>query len=475
MSYKNCNCNLSKFVADILKIYFREYNEFQVADSKEFASKINDTRLPEDHEIASLDAISLFTNVSLELTVDIIDRNWELIMPYTEIHKEDFIQIIEFIFHSNYFLYNGSFYKQKFGCPMGGSLSSILAEITMSTLLKTQVRKLSFTPHFIFQYVDDLIMTMPADCEEEVLEVFQNFDEHIRFTIERENDRSVPFLDTQLIRGDDNTIKLDWYRKPSSSGRYINASSYHDIKIKINTILGLKKRIEDISHSTLTEKALRKLFHLMKDNGYSTILLKKLLYSAPRPSEPDITPESRHTDDNIQDQIIFAKLPYIKGLTYELTKLFKKYTNIKIGKYTLVDTKLLFNNTKDKIENSKKRNVVYQLKCTHCPLVYIGQTSQALARRMSLHKSDSAIRPERCALGQHIKITGHSIDFKNVTILEQEDNYRKRLFLEMCHIQQNETMNSKSDTNNLSSIYSFLLKCDNNKYTSRNSPNTHIT
>ncbi|XP_044751864.1 uncharacterized protein LOC123311820 [Coccinella septempunctata] len=330
----------------------------------------------------------------------------------------------------------------------------------MSTLIKTQLRRLSFTPSFLCQYVDDLIISMPGDRETEVLEIFNNFDDHIQFTIERESNRSVPFLDTKLIRQEDNTIKLDWYQKPSSSGRYINASSYHNIKIKVNTILGLKKRIEDITHPTLTKGALGRLFQLMKDNGYSNQLLKKLLYSTTRPPEPTLTAENGGNDDDIQDRITFAKLPYIKELTFELTKLFKKYMNIKVARYTLVATKSFFSNTKEKLKNSFKRNVVYQIKCKHCPQVYIGQTSQALAKRISLHKSDSTIRPDRCALGQHIRNTGHNADFDNVMVLEQEDNYNKRLFLEMCHIQQNNTMNTKSDTSNLSSIYSFLLRCD---------------
>lgn len=36
---------------------------------------------------------------------------------------------------------------------------------------------------------------------------------------------SVSFLDTQVIRPENNSIKLDWYRKPTASGRYINFNS----------------------------------------------------------------------------------------------------------------------------------------------------------------------------------------------------------------------------------------------------------
>lgn len=50
------------------------------------------------------------------------------------------------------------------------------------------------------------------------------------------------------------------------------------------------------------------------------------------------------------------------------------------------------------------------------------------------------------------------MDFQNSKILEIEPNYKKRLFLEMVHINRNpNTLNFKNDVENLSSIYSYIL------------------
>lgn len=412
----------------------------------------------------SLDVASLFTNISLELTVEIIDDSWERIMPHTKIPKDDFIRLLEFIFHSNFFVYNGTFYRQRFGCPMGLSLSSVLADIVMTYLIKTQLNRLSFRPFFIRQYVDDLLMAVPGSVIDELLMVFNDFDDNLKFTIERENNRSIPFLDTIVHRGEDNNIKLDWYRKESSSGRYINSMSYHDISIKANVILGLKKRIEDVTHPTFREAALGRLVSLMLDNGYSTRFVNKLVYNTPCTSGQPTTGRETNANDgrDEMDQTFFAKLPFIREVTFELIKLFKKFSeNMKIAKYNLIVTQSFFNSTKDRLSQSLEKNTVYKVKCGSCSLCYIGQTSQALKKRMSLHKSDSTIRPDRCALGQHIRDTGHYVDFEDVTILEKEENNKRRLFLEMYHINRNNTMNSKTDTRNLSNIYSFLLGCDN--------------
>ncbi|KAL3286072.1 hypothetical protein HHI36_000585 [Cryptolaemus montrouzieri] len=91
---------------------------------------------------------------------------------------------------------------------------------------------------------------------------------------------------------------------------------------------------------------------------------------------------------------------------------------------------------------------------------YVGQSGQTLNKRLVLHKSDAKLRPDRCALAQHVFSTGHNMCFDNVEILDTEKNLTKRKFLEMCYITQNNTMNSRTDVNNLSNIYSFLLTLD---------------
>lgn len=87
----------------------------------------------------------------------------------------------------------------------------------------------------------------------EYSEAFKN-NEYIAFTLKPEKERSVPFLDTKLIRTNENKIILNWYVKPTSSGRYLKYHLYHAEKMKINVVLGLKNRIEKISYESLRQK-----------------------------------------------------------------------------------------------------------------------------------------------------------------------------------------------------------------------------
>lgn len=105
--------------------------------------------------------------------------------------------------------------------------------------------------------------------------------------------------------------------------------------------------------------------------------------------------------------------------------------------------------------------MVYCLTCVSCGKNYVGQTSQWLSNRLALHKSDITTKRDRCALAEHILINNHRVDWDNVKILDKEQQTNKRLILEMYHINRTEnTINKKSDTNQLSNIYTYLLSPD---------------
>lgn len=71
----------------------------------------------------------------------------------------------------------------------------------------------------------------------EMLNVFNNYNFDTQFTVKREINNSIPFLDVTNITNDNNILRTKWYRKPFSSGRYINYHSYHTYKINVNLIL----------------------------------------------------------------------------------------------------------------------------------------------------------------------------------------------------------------------------------------------
>lgn len=85
-------------------------------------------------------------------------------------------------------------------------------------------------------------------------------------TIELENGSSVSFLNTSVIRSDDNVIQLDWYQKPTSPDIFVNFHSNNSLNQKYNTVMVMKNPVTHISHQEYFKLNLNKLFRLFANN-----------------------------------------------------------------------------------------------------------------------------------------------------------------------------------------------------------------
>ncbi|KAJ8959261.1 hypothetical protein NQ317_019682 [Molorchus minor] len=138
--------------------------------------------------------------------------------------------------------FNNVIYKQTLGMPMGSPVSPILAQYVMDDLLE-----------------NDIILTIPQGSTQTLLQVFNSYHPRLQFTIEEDDNHSVPFLDTKVIRKDDNKLITSWYTKPGASGRFLHYESYHEQRQKVNLVLGMKNRVLKTSHTTLKNDNLHKL------------------------------------------------------------------------------------------------------------------------------------------------------------------------------------------------------------------------
>lgn len=91
-------------------------------------------------------------------------------------------------------------YKQVYKTPMGSNICPIISLYVMDRILNTVASRLSFVLRFIFRHADDFALAIPAGKEDELLEAFNNVHLFIQFAIELGSNKSIPFLDTRLIR-----------------------------------------------------------------------------------------------------------------------------------------------------------------------------------------------------------------------------------------------------------------------------------
>lgn len=160
----------------------------------------------------------------------------------------------------------------------------------MEDLKEECLKKLSFKPLMYKRYVDDIFAIIPENKADGILQVSNACDKRklLRFTIDIQCNKRLSFLDTMVIN-DNDIVKVNWYRKPTDSGRYINHFSSHPINYKISVINNLVDRGIKLADSCFHESNLECIEITLLQNDYPLEFIKKhvnkRLHSIKRPKK----------------------------------------------------------------------------------------------------------------------------------------------------------------------------------------------
>ena len=108
------------------------------------------------------------------------------------------------------------------------------------------------------------------------------------------------------------------YRKPTHTGRYLNASSHHHSAQKRDIITTLTTRARRICEEDEIKNELKILSESLETNGYDKRAIREGMKQKTKPASPD--------DQDIHKHCAF--LPYIQNTTDRISRLLKKH-NIK--------------------------------------------------------------------------------------------------------------------------------------------------
>lgn len=424
--------------------------------------------LDSGEEMVSFDVVSLFTNIPVDLAIEIITDRWDELKEFTNIPRDKFHKLLKFcLVDANYFVHNGVFYKQIFGMPMGNPLSSIIADIITQRLLRMTLNKLELKPKILVKYVDDIFSILQTNMIETTLNALNSFHTKLKLTIERENNNTLAFLDVLVIRGTDGSVTTDWYQKNNASGRLLNYFSNHPMTQKYNTAYNLTHRIFTLSSDCYYNKNKAKIESILKQNNYPEDIIKRAIYSF-RSKQIEAT-KTRNICTEQAPNKKYKSLTYIEGLSENITKITKMYTNnIQIAHKSHVCLNNIFTKLKDKVPFNRRTDLIYQIPCLgsgepneKCNLTYVGQTKQFLEKRIKNHKYDIRKPYEqlvpKTAVVQHFQDLGHYPDFENTTILGTQKHYGKRLTIEALHIYTQNTYNLRRDVEDISPVFCAIV------------------
>ena len=194
---------------------------------KAFCWKIKKEHKPNDYLLVSLYVKSLFTNVPLDETIEIIlNRIYEKNEISTDITKSEIKELLNICTKSVHFTFEGNIYVQNDGVAMGLPLGPILANIFMVELERSVIPTLMDKMKCWTRCVDDTLCYVKTDSIDYVLKVLNGFHRNIQLTYEVKTDSKIYFLDVLVIRDWSNNINTTVYRKSTNNDTYLIWESF---------------------------------------------------------------------------------------------------------------------------------------------------------------------------------------------------------------------------------------------------------
>ena len=384
--------NIAKFLLEFVTPFTS--NEYTIKDTFHFVSILDgkDYRLI----MASLDVESLFTNIPLDETIDIVTKKvFGEKRKVKGISKGDFKKLLEISTKGTVVFFNGNYYKQKDGVAMGSPLGPALANAFLAHHETVWLDEcpLSFAPIFFGRYVDDIFVLIRSNDHIELLAQYLSTQHpNIKFTYELENDNRLPFLDVNVFR-DAGKFSSTVHRKATFSGVYSNFRSFMPVSYKKGLISTLLYRAFMISSTyQLLHEEIEKLKKIFSKNGYPSKFVDKCIYKF-----FDKLYEKKVVCSTVPKKELTIILPFLGTTSFkvknELIKTIKKNVPLCTLKIVYKTSRRLSScfMFKDQFPKSLMSGVIYKYKCATCNRSYIGCTKRFWEKRLEEHLHVSAL------------------------------------------------------------------------------------
>jgi hypothetical protein len=144
--------------------------------------------------------------------------------------QHNIMKLSKTIKDQNYFQFLDMTYIKSEGLTMGAPTSSILPELYLQYLENSKIFNLllDYNIKGYFRYVDDILTVHNESTTniDELLDRFNNLSPKLNFTLEKEVNRKIIFLDVTISRGP-KKLSVDIYRKSTYTEVIIPHDSCH--------------------------------------------------------------------------------------------------------------------------------------------------------------------------------------------------------------------------------------------------------
>ena len=419
------------------------------SSTKQVSESISGIQLANDEELVSFDVSSLYTNVplmeSIEVCADLLFRDT---INSPSIDKTTFVELAMIASCNVIMSTHDGYYRQKDGLAMGSPPAPHLANGWMSKfddIIKGESKLFA-------RYMDDILREIKRSETDQKLAEINNLHPNLSFTIEREQNGTLPFLDMQLIHTGQR-ISSTWYCKPTDTGLILNFHALAPKRYKRSVVSGFVHRIyRACSTWILFDESLKKAKKILERNQYPPSFYEPIINvtlnaitSASTTVETPIKETNSETSTNSTPIIETPKKPIFIQYRGKCTEDYARSLHKLNAPCSIIMTLRKLNTTmpslKPPVEKQLRSGVVYKIECASCQAAYVGQTSRHLITRIKEHRTPSS------AVAKHMKGCNASCTLENTSILASTARGVAHLLtLEALYIEElKPTMNTKEE------------------------------
>ena len=258
-----------------------------ISDTTHFIKTIENKKLEENILLCTIDVTNMYTNIPLDEGNQCALRALRQLKTSKHLTEMPDIPVLsdllDMVTRNNVFEFNGEFYIQTRGVPMGNILAPSYSGIFMGELEQKLIRTDSDKIKLWVRYIDDIFMAWGGTNTEFETFLSKCNDAHptMKFTGECSSEET-HFLDTTIYKGTNfrttQTLDIKTYTKPTNKQAYVHGSSFHPKGVVKSITLGetyrfLRTNTDEANFNEQTHK----LEQALRVRGYNENIVKPLI------------------------------------------------------------------------------------------------------------------------------------------------------------------------------------------------------